>query len=78
MKFLFTDPIFFGRYDAEGIIFVLFYAALCGLFLVSFFLRGVYPFNNIWGFFKWVIIMLLLTLSVNFVKKSLKDWWNKD
>jgi len=53
--------------------------ALAGLLvIVSFLLRAIWPFNHIWTFFKYGFIMLFIILGVNFAKKGVKDWWNKD
>jgi hypothetical protein len=74
---LFTDPIFFGHYDAESILFVGFYALLCLLFVASYFLRTIPPFKQIWWFVKWFLIVLLVNLGINFLKKEVKEWWKK-
>jgi len=77
MKLIFTDPIFFGHYDAESILFVSFYAVLSILFVTSYFLRTIPPFKQIWWFVKWLLIALLVNLSINFLKKEVKEWWEK-
>jgi len=77
MKLLFTDPIFFGHYDAESILFVGFYAVLSILFVASYFLRTIPPFKQIWWFVKWLLIVLLVNLGINFLKKEVKEWWEK-
>jgi hypothetical protein len=77
MKLLFTDPIFFGHYDTEGMLFVGFYALLSILFVASYFLRTIPPFKQIWWFVKWLLIVLLVNLSINFLKKEVKEWWEK-
>jgi hypothetical protein len=45
--------------------------------LVSFLLRAIPPFKQLWWFFKWVAIMFLIVLSVNYAKKEVKEWWEK-
>ena len=77
MNLLFTDPIFFGHYDAENIIIVIVYALLSILIIASYFLRSKFPFNYIWWFTKWLLVMLLIMLSINFIKKEVKEWWKK-
>jgi hypothetical protein len=77
MNLLFTDPIFFGHYDAEGIIIVSVYALFSILIVLSYFLRTIFPFNYIWWFTKWLLMTLLIMLSINFIKKEVKEWWEK-
>lgn len=46
------------------------------LFVVSFLLRGIPPFKQIWWVFKWLLIMLFVMLFANYAKDSIKKWWN--
>jgi hypothetical protein len=46
--------------------------------LISFLFRSIPPFKQLWWFFKWFFIMLLVVLSVNYAKKEVKEWWKKD
>jgi chromate transport protein ChrA len=41
-------------------------------------LRDVKGFGAIWRGMKAFLIVLGLTLSINYAKKSIKAWWNKD
>jgi uncharacterized membrane protein len=76
--FLFTDPIFFGKTpDAGGLLLVVFYALFCLLLLVSVVLRKIPPFNYIYAFVKLLMIFLLISLGLNFVKDNVKKWWDK-
>ncbi len=77
MNLLFTDPFFFGNYDAEGIIIVTVYALISIAIVLSYFLRTIFPFNYIWWFTKWLLITLLIMLSINYIKKEVKEWWEK-
>ena len=45
--------------------------------LVSYLLRAIPPFKQLWWFFKWFFIMFLVVLSVNYAKKEVKEWWEK-
>jgi hypothetical protein len=45
--------------------------------LISYLLRAIPPFKQLWWFFKWVAIMFLVVLSVNYAKKEVKEWWEK-
>jgi chromate transport protein ChrA len=40
-------------------------------------LRHIKPFGAIWRGIKAFMLVLLLTLGVNYAKKSIKDWWSK-
>jgi hypothetical protein len=35
-------------------------------------------FKNVWKFIRIFFLVLLATLTVNYAKKSIKEWWNKD
>jgi hypothetical protein len=71
MTLLLLPPLVF-----YGLVF--FYGALCFLFVISYFIKDIFPFNYIWGFTKLFLIILLATLGINYIKKNAKDWWNKD
>jgi flagellar motor component MotA len=44
--------------------------------VISFILRDT-PLGFFWHLFKWLIIGLLISFGIDFVKKGAKDWWNK-
>lgn len=48
-----------------------------GLILISYLLRSITPFKEIWIVFKWLLITLIIILSLNYAKKSLKEWWKE-
>jgi len=77
MNLLFTDPIFFGHYEAGNVLFVIFYGIFCIILVSSYFLRAILPFNYIWFCVKWILIGLLIMLGINFIKKEIKEWWEK-
>ena len=54
-----------------------FYIFFCIAILISYILRDT-PFGFLWHLFKWICIGLLITFGIDFVKKSVKDWWKKD
>ena len=54
---------------------ILFLAAIFVLYL----LRNAHPiFGGIWRIISLFGIVLFVTLFVNYAKKEIKDWWNKD
>jgi uncharacterized protein YhhL (DUF1145 family) len=59
----------------------IFFDVFCWVFwilvILSFFLRDVPFFRSIWNFFVLLMGVLLLVLAGNYVKKEVKDWWNK-
>ena len=55
-----------------------FYGGILLLILLSFLLRKAPGWSSLWWFFKWVFIGLFIMLTVNYAKKELKGWWNKD
>jgi cadmium resistance protein CadD (predicted permease) len=74
---LFTDPFFFGQGSAGDYFIVFIYAIVGLLFMFSYFLRNVPPFKQIWGFVKWLLVIMLIKLGINFLKKEVKEWWEK-
>lgn len=58
--------------------FILFYGMLGFVCLISFFLKEIFPFNYINAFVRILLIALLVQLGINWGKKEVKDWWNKD
>ena len=42
-------------------------------FIVLYILRKIFPFNIIW----WFLMIILIWASLGFVKKEIKEWWNK-
>ena len=44
--------------------------------LVLYFLRKFPIFNVMWKIVSWFLLVLLAVLSVNFIKKEIKSWWN--
>jgi hypothetical protein len=47
--------------------------------VVLYLLRNKNPFFiSIWKFIRIFFLVLLATLTVNYAKKSIKEWWNKD
>ena len=77
MIFLFSDPFFFGHGSAGEYLIVFIYAIVSALLVLSFFLRDIPPFKQIWWFVKWLLIVMLVNLSINFLKKEIKEWWKK-
>ena len=47
------------------------------LIFASYFLRAIPPFKQIWWFVKWLLVMMLVKLSINYLKKEVKEWWEK-
>lgn len=47
------------------------------VFIVIFLLRNT-AFGFLWKIVKWFFIIMLVMLSADLVKKSVKEWWNKD
>ena len=74
---LFTDPFFFGDGSAGDYLIVFVYAIVSLSFVLSYFLRTIPPFKQIWWFIKWLLVMMLINLSINFLKKEVKEWWEK-
>ena len=75
---LFTDPFFFGKsWSATDYLIVGVYAIFSILIFASYFLRSIPPFKQIWWFVKWLLVMMLVKLSINFLKKEVKEWWEK-
>ena len=56
---------------------VFFLVLFWGGFLLLYLLRELPVFNMLWYVVKWFFITLLIVLGANFVKKEVKDWWNK-
>ena len=36
------------------------------------------PLGFLWKVYKWFWIILFAVLMANYVKKEIKDWWNKN
>jgi hypothetical protein len=53
-----------------------FYLFVCLAIVISFFLRDT-PLGFLWHLFKWICIGLLISFGIDFVKKGVKDWWDK-
>lgn len=34
------------------------------------------PLGFLWEIYKWIWIILLAALLIDYAKKSIKDWWN--
>jgi hypothetical protein len=49
---------------------------LCIALVISFILRNT-PLGFLWHIFKLLIIGMLISFGIDFVKKEAKDWWNK-
>ena len=45
--------------------------------VTSFILRDT-PLGFFWNLFKLLIIGMLISFGIDFVKKGAKDWWNRD
>jgi hypothetical protein len=43
---------------------------------VLYFLRKFPFFNIMWKVVSWFLLVLLAILTVNFLKKEVKKWWN--
>jgi cadmium resistance protein CadD (predicted permease) len=75
---LFTDPFFFGKsWSATDYLIIGVYAVFSVLIFASYFLRAIPPFKQIWWFVKWLLVMMLIKLGINFLKKEVKEWWEK-
>jgi len=48
---------------------IIFWSVIFVIFLIG---------GPLWRIVKLFFIVLLATLGINFVKKEVKDWWNKD
>jgi len=44
--------------------------------ILSYFFRDISPFKQIWSIFKFVLLIMFVTLGVNFAKKNFKEWWS--
>lgn len=52
---------------------------LCGLILLLYLIRNQHPIlKQLWKYVRLFLIILLVTLSANFIKKQLKSWWNEN
>ena len=52
---------------------------LWGVIGVLYLLRNKNPFfKSVWKFIRIFFLVLLATLTINYAKKSIKEWWNKD
>lgn len=51
--------------------------SVCVVTLVLWLIRNT-PFGFLWRWYKWFWIILFAILMANYVKKEIKDWWNKD
>ena len=52
---------------------------LWGVIGVLYLLRNKNPFfKSVWKFIRIFFLVFLATLTVNYAKKSIKEWWNKD
>ena len=51
---------------------------LCGFFVLVIFLLRNTSFGFLWKAFKTFMLVLLATILIDYVKKDVKDWWNKD
>jgi hypothetical protein len=52
---------------------------LWGIIGMLYLLRNKNPFfKGLWKFVRIFFLVLLATLTVNYAKKSIKEWWNKD
>lgn len=52
---------------------------LCGLILLLYLIRNQHPIlKQLWKYVRLFLIILLITLSANFIKKQLKSWWNEN
>jgi hypothetical protein len=49
---------------------------LCIALVISFILRNT-PLGFLWHIFRLLIIGMLISFGIDFVKKEAKDWWNK-
>jgi hypothetical protein len=50
---------------------------LAGIFIgLLYLLRNVHPvFGKIWFVVRWFFIILLATLTINYAKDKIKEWW---
>ena len=62
--------------QTELFLYQAFYVFLCIALVISFILRDT-PLGFLWHIFKWLIIGMLISFGIDFVKKGAKDWWNK-
>ncbi len=60
------------RYDHQ--ILITMYVAFSILYL----LQTIPPFGFMWKSVKWFFTILLIYFSAGYIKKEIKDWWNKD
>ena len=44
--------------------------------IISYFLRDIPPFKQIWNIFKFILVVMLVVLGMNCAKKGVKEWWN--
>lgn len=45
--------------------------------VISYILKDISPFKQIWNIFKVMVFTIFIILFANFTKKSVKEWWNK-
>ena len=60
------------------LMYILYYGAYVFwiLWVISWFMRDVPIFKQIWAFGTALLLMLLIVLGINFTKKHVKNWWN--
>ncbi len=60
--------------NTEGLV------AFFGLVIATLLLRLLKgtPFEGIWKVWKYFFVVLFITLTANFLKKEIKEWWLKD
>lgn len=76
MNLLYVDDAYLGwaattPHDKNVIIFSFV------VFVVIFLLRNT-AFGFLWKIVKWFFVIMILMLSADLAKKSVKEWWNKD
>jgi len=74
MTFLYLEPNPYKDLSPHDM-FVLICTA--GVILIMFLLRNT-RFGFLWFTFKVLVYVILTTLFLDYFKKSLKAWWNKD
>ena len=49
-----------------------------GFILVCYLLRNVPPFEFMWRHMKLLLLVFVGIMGANYVKRGVKNWWNKD
>lgn len=63
--------------QTEVHLFIAFQIFLCLALVVSFIYRNT-PLGFLWHLFRLILIGLLINFGIDFAKREVKKWWEKD